>query len=133
MSHRFSGDTTMTSTTTLSSKRGVPWRTIAAAIGMVLLTGLSLLLLYEVRRTLIWLVVALLFTVALYPVVGWVQRHLTRSRRWLATLLVFLVVLILIAGLVTLFAIPLAREGASFVQQFPNLVEEAKAGRGVIG
>jgi hypothetical protein len=41
-------------------------RAIAAAIGMVLLTGLSLLFLYEVRRTLVWLVVALLFTVALY-------------------------------------------------------------------
>jgi predicted PurR-regulated permease PerM len=123
----------MPSTRPLSAKHEVPWRTIAAAIGMVLLTGLSLLLLYEVRRTLVWLVVALLFTVALYPVVGWVDRHLTRSRRWLATLLVFLVVLILIAGLLTLFAIPLAREGASFVQQFPNLLEEAKAGRGVIG
>ena len=92
------------------SNRGVPLRAIAAAIGMVLLTGLSLLFLYEVRRTLVWLVVALLFTVTLYPVIGWVQRHLTRSHRLLATLLVFLLVLILIAGLITLFAIPLARE-----------------------
>jgi predicted PurR-regulated permease PerM len=100
---------------------------------MVLLTGLSLLFLYEVRRTLVWLVVALLFTVTLYPVIGWVQRHLTRSHRLLATLLVFLLVLILIAGLITLFAIPLAREGALFVQQLPHLIEESKAGRGVIG
>ncbi len=100
---------------------------------MVLLTGLSLLFIYEVRRILVWLVVALLATVAIYPLVGWVQRHLTRSHRLLATLLVFLVVLILIAGLVTLFAIPLAREGALFVQQFPHLLEESKAGRGVIG
>ena len=112
---------------------GVPLRAIAAAIGMVLLTGLSLLFLYEVRRTLVWLVVALLFTVTLYPVIGWVQRHLTRSHRLLATLLVFLVVLILIAGLITLFAIPLAREGALFVQQLPHLIEESRAGRGVIG
>ncbi|MDF2746926.1 MAG: hypothetical protein K0S98_1211, partial [Propionibacteriaceae bacterium] len=68
-------------------------RAIAAAIGMVLLTGLSLLFLYEVRRTLVWLVVALLFTVALYPVIGGVHHHLTRSHRFLATLLVFLLVL----------------------------------------
>ena len=45
----------------------------------------------------------------------------------------FLLVLILIAGLITLFAIPLAREGALFVQQLPHLIEESKAGRGVIG
>jgi predicted PurR-regulated permease PerM len=115
------------------SNHGVPLRAIAAAIGMVLVTGLSLLFLYEVRRTLVWLVVALLFTVALYPVIGWVQRHLTRSHRLLATLLVFLVVLILIAGLITLFAIPLAREGALFVQQLPHLIDESRAGRGVIG
>ncbi len=115
------------------SKHEVPVRAIAIAIGMVLLTGLSLLFIYEVRRILVWLVVALLATVAIYPLVGWVQRHLTRSHRLLATLLVFLVVLVLIAGLVTLFAIPLAREGALFVQQFPHLLEESKAGRGVIG
>ncbi|GAA3636787.1 AI-2E family transporter [Microlunatus ginsengisoli] len=106
---------------------------IAATIGMVLLTGLSLLFLYEVRRTLVWLVVALLFTVTLYPAVGWVQRHLTRTHRLLATLLVFLLVLILIAGLITLFAIPLAREGVAFVQQLPYMIDEAKAGRGVVG
>jgi predicted PurR-regulated permease PerM len=115
------------------SNHGVPLRAIAAAIGMVLVTGLSLLFLYEVRRTLVWLVVALLFTVTLYPVIGWVQRHLTRSHRLLATLLVFILVLILIAGLITLFAIPLAREGALFVQQLPHLIEESKAGRGAVG
>jgi len=123
----------MTSHPSHSSSGAVPWRATAAAIGMVLLTGLCLLFLYEVRRTLVWLVVALLFTVALYPVVGWVQRHLTRTHRLLATLLVFLVVLILLAGLITLFAIPLAREGVVFVQQLPHLIDEAQAGRGVIG
>lgn len=123
----------MTAQPAQSSGRPVPWRAIAATIGMVLLTGLSLLFLYEIRRTLVWLVVALLFTVALYPVVGWVQRHLTRTHRLLATLLVFLVVLILIAGLVTLFVIPLTREGVIFVQQLPHLIDEAKAGRGVVG
>jgi predicted PurR-regulated permease PerM len=123
----------MTSHPAHSTNHGVPVRTIAAAIGMVLLTGLSLLFLYEVRRTLVWLVVALLFTVALYPAVGWVQRHLTRTHRLLATMVVFFVVLIGIAGLVTLFALPLAREGALFVQELPHLIDEANAGRGVIG
>ena len=115
------------------SKREVPVRAIAAAIGLVLLTGLGLVFVYEVRRTLVWLVVALLSAVAIYPLVGWVQRHVTRSHRLLATLLVFLIVLVLIAGLATLFAVPLAREGALFVEQFPHLLEEARAGRGVIG
>ena len=94
---------------------------------MVLPSGLSLLFIYEVRRILVWLFVALVATVAIYPLVGWVQRHLTRSRRLLATLLVFLIVQMLIASLVTLFAIPLAREGALFVQQFPHLLQDVAA------
>jgi hypothetical protein len=57
----------MPSNAPYDSNHGVPLRAIAAAIGMVLLTGLSLLFLYEVRRTLVWLVVALFFAVALIP------------------------------------------------------------------
>jgi predicted PurR-regulated permease PerM len=114
------------------NRGNVAVRTIATAIAMVVVTALSLLLLYEVRRTLVWLVVAAFFTIALYPLVGWLERRL-KFRRILATLLVFLVVVILIAGLLTLFAIPLAREGAAFAQQFPQLLEDTKSGKGVIG
>ena len=74
----------------------VPVRTIATTIGMVLATAVGLLVLYEVRRTLVWLVVAAFFTVALYPVVSWVQRRLAWCRRSLATLIVFLVVLVVL-------------------------------------
>jgi predicted PurR-regulated permease PerM len=123
----------MASTALPSSRRTVPVRTIAATIGMVLLTALALLLLYDVRRILVWIVVAAFFTIALYPVVNWVQRHITRNHRIPATLLVFLVVVLAIAGLLTLFAVPLAREGATFAAQFPQLVDDARSGRGVVG
>ena len=111
----------------------VPVRTIATTIGMVLATAVGLLVLYEVRRTLVWLVVAAFFTVALYPVVSWVQRRLAWCRRSLATLIVFLVVLVVLAGLVTAFAVPLAREGTAFAGQLPQLLEDARAGRGPVG
>jgi len=111
----------------------VPVRTILATIGLVLATAVALLLLYEVRRTLIWIVVAVFFTIALYPLTNWVERRLTRFHRTVATLIVFLVVLIVIAGLLTLFVVPLAREGATFATQLPDLVTEARAGRGPVG
>jgi predicted PurR-regulated permease PerM len=123
----------MASTSLITARRPVPVRTIAAIIAMVLLTALALLLLYKVSTVLVWLVVATFFTIALNPVVNWVQRRVTGGRRTLATLLVFLVVVILIAGLLTLFAVPLAREGVNFAQQFPQLVNDAKNGRGVVG
>src|SRR3954449_10995493 len=115
------------------TRERVPVRTIAATIGMVLATVVVLFLLVEVRRTLIWLVVAAFFAVALYPVVNWVQRKLTRCRRSLATLGVFLVVFLVLGGLIAAFAVPLARQGTTFADQLPHLLNDAKAGRGPIG
>jgi predicted PurR-regulated permease PerM len=102
-------------------------------IGLVLATVLALLLAYETRRVLVWMVVATFFAVALYQVVNWVQRRVTRGRRSLATLLVFLLVVLVLGGLVALFAVPLAREGTAFAGQLPLLVGEARAGRGPVG
>ncbi len=116
-----------------STNRGVPVRTIAVTIGMVLATALALLLLYEMRRILVWLVIAAFFTIALYPLVGWVERRITFRRRLLATLLVFLVVLVVIGGLATLFVVPLAREGAALATQLPQMLNDAQSGRGTVG
>src|SRR3954470_5517575 len=115
------------------TRERVPVRTIAATIGMVLATVVVLFLLVEVRRTLIWLVVAAFFAVALYPVVNWVQRRLTRWRRSLAPLGVFLVVFLVLGGLLAAFAVPLARQGTTFADQLPQMLNDAKAGRGPIG
>jgi predicted PurR-regulated permease PerM len=59
----------------------VPVRTIAATIGMVLLTIAVLLLGWEARRVLTWMVVAALLAVVLGPVVDIAERrlHLRRS------------------------------------------------------
>lgn len=111
----------------------VPVRTIAAAIGMVLATALALLLVYEVRRTLVWIVVALFFTIALYPTVGWLERRARWVPRSLATLLIFLLVLVVIGGLITAFVVPLAQEAVAFAEQLPQLINDARAGRGPIG
>ena len=111
----------------------VPVRTILATIGLVLATAIALLLLYKVAQVLVWLVVALFFTVALYPVTAWVERKITRGRRTPATILVFLVLVLVLAGLVTAFAVPLATEGASFATQLPQLISNARAGQGTVG
>lgn len=121
------------SSSTTSDRARVPVRTIATAIGMVLVTGLLLLALREVSRVMVWIVVAAFFAVAIYPVVDWVERRVTRGRRALATLLVFLVVLVALSALIAAFAVPLARQGAAFTAQLPQLIDDARAGRGPIG
>jgi predicted PurR-regulated permease PerM len=110
----------------------VPVRTIAAAIGMVLVTGAILLLGWEVRRVLTWIVVAALLSVVLGPLVDLAERRL-HLRRALATLLVFLLFLVALAGIVTVLVRPLATEGPQFVDRLPGYLQDARAGRGPVG
>jgi predicted PurR-regulated permease PerM len=112
----------------------VPVRTILATIGLVLATALLIYIVLQIRQVLTWIVVGAFFAVALYPVVGWVQRRLLGGRRRaLATFIVFLVVFLLLAALITSFAVPLVNEGTKFAGQLPGLIDDARAGRGPIG
>jgi predicted PurR-regulated permease PerM len=112
----------------------VPVRTILATIGLLLATALLIYLVIEVRQVLTWIVVGAFFAVALSPLVGWVQRRLLGGkRRALATFLVFLVVFVVLAALITAFAVPLVNEGTKLAGQLPQDVADARAGRGPIG
>jgi predicted PurR-regulated permease PerM len=102
-------------------------------IGLVVATLLLYFLVRATSQVLTWIVVAVFFAVALNPAVTWLQRRAAFGKRWLATLLVFLVALVLIGGLVTLFVIPLVREGSQVVADFPKIVEDARSGRGPVG
>jgi predicted PurR-regulated permease PerM len=116
----------------ISTQRRVPVRTIAVTLGMVLVTAAILLLGWEVRRVLTWLVVAALLSVVLGPVVDLAERRL-HLRRALATLLVFFLFLVGLAGIVTVFVRPLATEGPQFIDRLPGYVADARAGRGPVG
>lgn len=109
-------------------------RTLLTAIGLLLATALLLYVVLQTLQVLTWIVVAAFFAVALYPVVGWVERRLLGGRRRsLATLLVFVVIVLLLAAVGTLFVVPLAQEGTRFAGQLPQLIDDARAGRGPVG
>ena len=108
-------------------------RRTLVVIGLILTTLLLLYLVMHTVQVLTWIVIAAFFAVALNPVVSWLQRRALFGKRWLATLLVFLLALVLISGLLTLFVIPLVREGSQVVTDFPKIVEEARSGRGPVG
>ena len=94
---------------------------------------MAVLFVMRVERVLVWMLIALFFTVALYPLVNLVQRRLTWCHRSLATLVVFLAVVLVIGGLLAVFAVPLATEGTQLAGQLPGIVNDARAGRGPIG
>lgn len=111
----------------------MPVRAILTTIGLVLATVVLVLIVMATRRVLVWIVVAGFFAVALAPSVGWLQRRMTWCRRSVATLLVFLVVFLALAGLVAAFVIPLAQQGSQFAGRLPDLIDQARAGRGPVG
>src|SRR3954468_6765202 len=97
-------------------------------IGLVLATMLLLLLAYETRQVLTWILIAGFFAVALDPAVSWLVRKVRWIRRWLATLIVYLLAVLFIAGLVAVFVVPLVREATQLADQFPGLVSDVRAG-----
>ncbi|KAB1904627.1 AI-2E family transporter [Micromonospora sp. AMSO31t] len=101
-------------------------------IGLVLATLLGLALVWATRRVLVWGLVAAFFAVALNPLVDRVERRLVR-RRALATLLVFLATFVLLAALGAMIVLPLADELGRFADRAPELLREARAGRGPLG
>jgi predicted PurR-regulated permease PerM len=112
----------------------VPTRTILATIGLLLVTALFLYILVHILQVVTWLVIGAFFAVALAPVVGWVERKVFGGRRRsLATLLVFVVAFLVLAAVVTAFAVPLAQEATKVAGQLPQLVADARAGRGPVG
>ena len=87
---------------------------------------------WETRRVLIWVVVAAFFAVALNPLVDRVQRRFVR-RRAAATLFVFLATVVALGALGGLIVVPLLDELARFADRAPDLLREARAGRGPVG
>jgi predicted PurR-regulated permease PerM len=112
-------------------------RTVArytlVVIGLVLATLLVLELVLATRQVLTWILIAAFFAVALHPAVSWLVRKVSWIQRWLATLIIYLLAVLFIAGLVTVFVVPLAHEGAQLADKLPQLIEDVRAGRGPIG
>ena len=102
-------------------------------IGLVLATLLLLELAWTTRQVLTWIVIAAFFAVALHPAVTWVENRASWLKRWLATLIVYLLAVAVIGGLIAIFVVPLVREGTQLAGNLPQLVADVRAGRGPIG
>ncbi len=110
----------------------VPWRTIAAAIGMVLATLVAIAVVRQVSRILVWILIAAFFAVVLTPPVNLLERRL-RLRRGLATVVVFFFGFVALAAMLYSFISPIVEQSQHFVDEFPRHVQTAKEGRGPLG
>ncbi|MDP9387220.1 MAG: AI-2E family transporter, partial [Actinomycetota bacterium] len=113
-------------------QRPVPWRTIWASIGSVVLTLAAIAVVQHISRILVWIVIAGFFAIVLTPPVDFLE-HKVRFRRSLATIVVFFSVFVVLGGLFYSFTRPIVDQSQEFADNFPRYVEDAKAGRGPLG
>jgi len=113
-------------------RRPVPWRTILATVFVVGVALVGWELLQELSRLVAWIVVAGFLAVVLTPAVDYLQ-HRGRLRRGAATAIVFLVGFGLLAGMLYTFIRPIVDQVSEFVDDLPELVDEAQRGEGWAG
>lgn len=102
-----------------------------ATIGLVLATLAAIQVVRRLSQILTLLAIAGFFAIVLGPAVDTLERR--GLRRGLATALVSVSGLIIIAGLIYAFVTPIASRADDFVNALPQFVEDAKQGEGPVG
>ncbi len=110
----------------------VPWRTIIATVGVVLLTYVLIVVLLAAARILMWIAVAGFMAVVLAPLVSRVDRRLG-GRRTLATGVVVLSTLLVSLGVIALFVMPVRTQLVTIITDLPGTVHDAANGKGPVG
>jgi predicted PurR-regulated permease PerM len=116
----------------VSERERVPVRTIMATIGLVLATALGIWLLRKVAHTLALLIVSAFFATVLTPAVDFVKRR-AHVKRGHAVGIVFLLLIVTLAGLMYAFIRPLVDQTREAVDNFPTYLSDAQKGKGPLG
>lgn len=115
-----------------ADRKGIPLRTIVAAVLVIAFFYLSGKLVYRLRDVLLLIVVAGFVAVLLNPIVQFVQRYLVR-RRGFAVGIVTLLALLVFFALAYTFGSPLVSGITNLANKLPSYVASAQTGRGWIG
>jgi predicted PurR-regulated permease PerM len=110
----------------------VPWRTIVGAVGVVVATYLLIVLLLAAVRIVMWISVAGFMAIVLAPLVGRLDRRLG-GRRTVATGTVVVSTLLVLAGVLALFVIPVKTQLINIITDLPGAVHDAANGKGPVG
>jgi len=100
---------------------------VAVVGGMVVLA----LLLWDLRRLVVWLLIAMVLAVTIEPGVSWLERR--RLPRWLGATLITLATVAVVAAIVAAVAVPLATQSRQLLSGLPRLVHDALRPGGMLG
>jgi predicted PurR-regulated permease PerM len=128
-------DTWRSKLTGSAGRRGIPLGTIvtavAVAVGLIDLNAALILGLWILRKIVLYAVIAFFLAMLLTPLTRALKRR--GLSHGVATTLVFLGGVVVLAGLVYLFTSPLVSAAVHFGHEIPSLVKNARQGRGPLG
>jgi predicted PurR-regulated permease PerM len=107
-------------------------RTIFAVLGILILVGVVLYVLWVARHVVSWVLISLFLTLALNPAVSWLQAHGVASRG-LATGVVFVLALAAVGGIGAAFIPTLVDQVDNFANKVPDYLHQLTQGRGRLG
>jgi predicted PurR-regulated permease PerM len=106
-------------------------RTVFSVLGITLLVAIVLLVIWATRGVVAWILIAAFLAMALNPAIVFLERK--GMRRGRGAMVVFLIALLVIAGLSYLLIPPLVDQITEFVQAVPDLLDDLTRGRGPLG
>jgi predicted PurR-regulated permease PerM len=107
-------------------------RTVLVVIGILLAVAITLKVIWISRHVLSWVFIALFLTLALNPAVERLERRFG-GRRGLATGVVMLVAIAVIAAIGALFIPTLVDQVSGFAKKVPDYLDDLTKGRGRLG
>jgi predicted PurR-regulated permease PerM len=107
-------------------------RTIFGIVGILLLVGICLWILWIARHVLTWVLISLFLALALNPLVEFLQRRGVR-RRGAAVAIAYLLALGAIAGLAAAFVPTLVDQVNNFAHKVPDYIHDLTKGKGRLG
>ncbi len=110
----------------------VPWRSLIGGVLVVLTTIIVVDLVMLAERVLLLVLLAGFMAVVLAPPVRHVQARL-HARRGLAVGLVMVTTVVVVAGMMTLFILPVRAQLGAVITDLPGAVQDAQKGRGPVG
>jgi predicted PurR-regulated permease PerM len=105
-------------------RRVVHPRDVLTVLTVITLFGIGLFLLYELRRVIVWLFIAVFAAAVLSPLVAFLVRR--GLRRGLAVTVVVVLLVAALGGLVWGFVQPLVEQSQSFAEDLPELVDRVR-------
>jgi predicted PurR-regulated permease PerM len=106
-------------------------RAVFVVVGILILTAITLEVLWIARGVISWIFIALFFALALNPAVDRLERRM--KRRGAATAVVFLATLAFIVGIGFLFIPTLIDQVNDFARKVPDYLDDVTKGRGRLG